>query len=168
MEILGKILRTISLAMLFGGSVAIVFAAIVLVKAATAKGIPVPEAAATNAPVFIHYAKINLGFGILLLVGEGLDYAKRRLWNKATMAQYVCSLLCVSSTMVFALGIVPGMEALLPMMANNPTAQADFHKLHETSRIVFGTTIVLALASLILPIFGALQTSKSVSESPIA
>ena len=49
MELLGKILRTISLAMLFGGSVAIVFAAIVLVHAAKAHGVPIAEAAARNA-----------------------------------------------------------------------------------------------------------------------
>lgn len=171
MEVLGKILRTISLAILFGGSVAIVFAAIVLVNAAKAKGIPVAEAAANNAPVFIIYSKVNLTFGILLLVGEALDYAKRKVWNKPTYAQYACSLLCVVSTMIFALGVVPPMERLLPLFADKKpeVAQAahnEFRQMHEVSRGVFGTTIILALASLILPIFGALKTAPAVdSES---
>src|SRR5688572_3808552 len=112
MEVVGKIMRTIALSILFGGSAAIVFAAVVLVKAAQAKGIPVHEAAATNAPLFIVYAKVNLVCGVLLLLGEALDYAKRKLWNKQTIAQYVCSLLCVASTMVFAFGLVPPMERL--------------------------------------------------------
>jgi hypothetical protein len=167
MELLGKILRTISLAMLFGGSVAIVIAAITLVNAAKANGVPVPEAAAANAPVFITYSKINLAFGLLLMIGEGLDYANRRLWNKATIAQYACSLLCVASTMIFALGIVPPMERLLPHLKEE-TAQKEFHHIHETSRAVFGATILLALTSLILPIFGALRTAKTNRESESA
>jgi hypothetical protein len=166
MDVVGRILRTISLALLFGGSAAVVFAAITLVKAAKAHGVPVHEAAAANAPVFIHYAKINLGAGIVLLIGEALDYAKRRLWNRATMAQYACSILCVISTMIFALAIVPPMERLLPEIAKNETAQQEFDSLHKTSQMVFGATILLALASLILPVFGALQPGKTPSAVP--
>ncbi len=40
-----QILRLISLALLFGGSAAVVFVAVVLVKAAKANGVPVEEAA---------------------------------------------------------------------------------------------------------------------------
>jgi len=159
MDVLGRILRTVSLAMLFGGSTAIVFAAIVLVNAAKAKGVPVPEAAANNAPVFITYAYVNLVFGILLLVGEALDFAKRRVWNGPTKGQYVCSLLCVIATMVFAFAIVPPMERLLPHVKDDKQAQQEFHHWHEISRGVFGSGIVFALASLILPIFGAMQSS---------
>ncbi len=168
MEILGKILRTISLAILFGGSVATVIGAIVLVKAAKAHGVEVPEAAARNAPLFLTYANVNLGAGVALLIGESLDYAKRRLWNPLTMAQYACSLLCVATTMVFGLGIAPQMAELLPSIATNETAHQAFQELHHTSQIVFGATIVLALASLILPIFGALRTGSRDSESESA
>jgi hypothetical protein len=161
MEITGKILRTISLAVLFGGSTAIVFAAIVLVNAARAKGVPTAEAAANNAPVFITYAYVNLAFGVLLLIGEALDYARRKLWNKATIAQYACSLLCVASTMIFALAIVPPMKDLLPSVQKDAQAQQKFHRMHEVSRTVFGATIMLALASLVLPIFGALQPGRA-------
>ncbi len=158
MDTIGRVLRTIALAILFGGSIAIVFSAVVLVKAATADGVPVSEAAARNAPIFIHYAKVNFACGIVLLIGEGLDYAKRRLWNKLTIAQYACSLLCVASTMIFALGIVPPMEAQLPNLKTSEEARQEFRKMHEVSRGVFGATILFALASLILPIFGALKT----------
>jgi hypothetical protein len=158
MDVLGRILRTVSLAMLFGGSVAIVFAAIVLVNAAKANGVPVSEAAANNAPVFITYAYVNLAFGIVLLIGEALDYAKRRLWTNFTKAQYAASLLCVVSTMIFALAIVPPMQRLLPDLKTNNQALAEFRNLHEASRTVFGATIVLALISLLLPIWGALPT----------
>jgi Domain of unknown function (DUF4149) len=164
MNILGKILRTLSLAILFGGSAAVVFSAIVLVKAAQAKGIPVPQAAAANAPVFIHYAKVNLGAGILLLVGEALDYAKRGAWTKLTIAQYACSLLCVATTMIFAFYFAPTMAELLPNI-KDAAVQTQFHQLHEGSRAVFGGTILLALASLILPIFGALQPGTPPSKT---
>lgn len=168
MDTFGRILRTISLAILFGGSVAIVFAAITMVKAAQAEGIATAEAAARNAPIFIQYAKINLVCGILLLLGEALDYAKRRMWNKLTIAQYACSLLCVVSTMIFAFAIVPPMERDLPNIKTNEQARQAFHNLHEVSRGVFGATIVLALASLILPIFGALREPGKVAETESA
>jgi len=165
MEVIGKILRTLALAVLFGGSIATIIAAVTLVKAAQAQGVPVAEAAARNAPVFITYAKVNLGAGILLLIGEALDFAKRRLWTKMTIAQIMCSMLCVGTTMIFALGIVPPMEALAPRIATDPSAHAEFHALHEVSRAVFGGTIVLALASLILPIFGALRSKDPSTDS---
>ncbi len=163
--IAGRILRTISLALLFGGSIGIVFAAVILVKAAKQAGIPVEEAAAANAPVFIQFSKVALGAGIGLLLGESLDYAFRRKWTKLTLVQYTSSLLCVASTMIFTFGIVPPMERLLPVIKSDQTAHKVFHELHESSRIVFGGTISLALLSLILPIFGALKTEDTPSES---
>ncbi len=166
MDKLGRILRTIALALLFGGGTATVIAAITLVNAAVAQGAEKAVAAAANAPVFFTFSKVALGAGIALLLGESLDYAGRRIWNKQTIAQYVTSLLCVGSTMVFALGIVPMMQELLPTIATNERAHAEFHKLHEVSRGVFGTTIVLALISLLLPVFGALpRQGKQETES---
>ncbi len=166
MELLGKILRTISLAILFGGSAAIVFAAICLVKAATAQGISAELAAAGNAPVFIAYSKVNLIAGICLLIGESLDYARRRFWSKLTAAQYASSLLCVASTMIFALGIVPSMERLAPLVKTDPSLHLEFRRLHESSRLVFSSTIALALISLILPVFGALSSADRSPDSP--
>lgn len=165
MELLGKILRTISLAMLFGGSIAVVFSAVVLVQAAKAKGIPVAEAAATNAPIFINYAWMNLGFGFALLLGESLDYAGRRLWTKLTIAQYAASLLCVATTMIFAFGLAQPMSRLMPELSTSETARQEFHTMHNTSRTVFGGTIILALASLLLPIFGALKQKPTQTET---
>jgi hypothetical protein len=157
MDTLGRILRTVALAILFGGSTAIVFAAITLVRhAVDTEGITRAEAAARNAPIFIGYAKINLACAFALLIGEALDYAKRRTWNKGTIAQYTCSLLCVITTMIFALGIVPPMAELLPHL-KEVSAHEKFQQLHHVSQPLFGGTIILALISLILPIFGALK-----------
>lgn len=157
MLIVGRILRTLSLAILFGGSASIVFAAIVLSKYATSRGLSVAEAAFNNAPMFIQYSKVLLVAAVLLLLGEALDYAKRRDWSKLTLVQYATSLLCVITAMVFSLGLVPPMEVLLPNLKTDPHAYQMFKELHETSRIVFGGTIFFALASLLLPIFGALR-----------
>lgn len=157
MDTLGRILRTVALAILFGGSTAIVFAAITLVHhAVETEGITRAAAATRNAPLFIGYAKINLACGFALLIGEALDYAKRRTWNKGTIAQYSCSLLCVITTMVFALFITPQMAELLPNL-KDPQVHEAFQKLHHVSQPLFGGTILLALISLILPIFGALR-----------
>jgi len=158
-----SILRLISLAILFGGSAAVVFSAITLVKAAEAQGIPTAQAAAANAPVFIHFSKVALGASIALLVAEALDFSRRKRPEKLVLFRYVVSLLCVATTMIFALGIVPPMAELLPLLHSKSgispedlaRAHADFQKLHELSRMVFGGTIVLALISLVLPTFGS-------------
>jgi hypothetical protein len=162
-----KILRLVALAVLFGGSAAIVFAAITLVKAAQAQGVPVAEAANANAPLFIQFSKVALGAGIALLLAECLDFAANRLTDKLTIARYVSSLLCVATTMIFAFGIVPVMEELRPRIKTDETAHAEFHKLHEVSRMVFASTIFLALISLVIPALGpeAALTKAQKSES---
>ncbi|MBY0550318.1 MAG: DUF4149 domain-containing protein [Candidatus Obscuribacterales bacterium] len=152
MHTTSKLLRTVSLALLFGGSSAIVFAAIVLVKAAQAKGVPVPEAAATNAPIFIHFSKIALGSAVVLLLSEIMDLFRAEK-TKLTVARYATSAVCIVSACVFALVIVPPLDALLPVINTDPTAHKSFHDMHELSRAVFGVTIFSALLSLILPIF---------------
>lgn len=148
---LAAVLRLICLALLFGGSASIVFAAIVLVKTAVAAGIPQAEAAAANAPIFIHFAKVALGAAIGLLAAEALDFAMQANKSKATLVRYTASFAAVATTMVFALGLTPMMAELLPAVATNPTAHEDFHKLHELSRMVFGSTILFALISLLTP-----------------
>jgi len=158
------LLRALALAILFGGSGAIVFAAVVLVKAAQAQGVPATEAATANAPVFIQFSRVLLGAGVALLVAEALDFAQRRSTTRLAVLRYTASLLCVATTMIFALGIVPPMAELLPIMksARADTAEArqtresvhaSFRRLHEISRIVFGSTILLALISLTIPTF---------------
>lgn len=161
---ISNILRLIALSILFGGSLSIVFAAITLVKAAEAQGIPVLQAATTNAPVFIQFSKISLGAGFILLLAEGLDYASHRRLNKMLIARYAASLLCTASTMVFALGIVPPMQELSTAMKSNPQAHEEFKKLHEVSRMVFGTTILLALISLLIPAFESSQPTATIRD----
>ena len=174
MQTTSKILRTISLALLFGGSAATVFAAIVLVKAAQAKGVPVPEAAAANAPVFIHFSKVALGSAIVLLLSEVMALFSSPT-TKLTVVRYASSALCIVSAVVFALVIVPPLDALLPVINTDPTAHKSFHDLHELSRAVFGVTIFSALISLVLPLFekGTLATAanhavNAASKTPVS
>lgn len=164
MTSISKILRLIALSILFGGSAAIVFSAITLVKAAEAQGIPVAQAAATNAPLFIHFSTIALVAGCALLLAECLDYASHRRLTKGLIVRYSVSLLCTATTMVFAFGIVPPMQELLPAIASDPKAHEAFHKLHEMSRMVFGSTILLALVSLVIPALECPGAAKACQE----
>lgn len=146
-------IRSISLALLFGGSIATVVAAVTLVKAAEAAGVPVMEAASNNAPVFIVFAKIALGAAIALLAAEAMDFALDRRTTKLALLRYGASFLAVAATMVFSLGIVPPMEALRPYMKTDEKAHQAFKQLHETSRAVFSLTILFALVSMLVPAF---------------
>jgi hypothetical protein len=161
MKLFSTILRLISLSILFAGSASIVFAAVTLVKAATAQGVPVAQAAANNAPIFIHYARVALGASIFLLFSEGLSVALNSSRTMLTKARYASSLLCVAAVMIFSLGITPAMEQLQPAIATDEKAHAEFTKLHESSRIVFGASIFLALVSLLLPAFEQAGQAKT-------
>ncbi len=149
-----QVLRLLSLALLFGGSTAVVFVAVTLVKAAEANGVPKLEAAAVNAPAFIEYAKILAGAAIALLIGEGLDFAGNKdAKSKLRLARYATSLLCVIAAFVFSFAIVPPMDGLRPQIKSDEAAKAKFDDLHKVSRGVFGATILFALISLLLPAF---------------
>lgn len=156
-----QILRLLSLALLFGGSTAVVFVAVTLVRAAKANGMPVEEAAAVNAPAFIEYAKILAGAAIALLIGEGLDFAANQgKRGKLTLARYCTSALCVITAFVFSFAIVPPMDGLREQIKSDAAAKAKFHELHEVSRGVFGATILFALISLLLPAFEARRSQQ--------
>lgn len=144
------ILRLLSLSFLFAGAASIVFAAVVLVSAAKAQGVPVAEAAAANAPIFIYYSKIALGAAIILLVAEIIDFSRTRQRSKLVMARFAASILAVITAGVFALVIVPPMDNLLLSIKTDEAARQEFHHLHEVSRTVFGGTILFACVSLIL------------------
>lgn len=159
-----KIARTLSLVMLSGGSAAIVFGAVVLVKAATAKGIPVAEAAATNGPLFIAYSRVALGSAIVLLVAELIDLVTNKNKAASSKIRYVSSVICAIAAFGFALGIVPPMEELLPKIAQDPAAHEKFHKLHEMSRIIFGISILGAFASLLIPFFGKSEEAGTITK----
>jgi hypothetical protein len=62
------------------------------------------------------------------------------------------------------------MERLLPAlsMEHPEKAREEFRVLHKVSQPIFGTTIILALFSLILPIFGALKETATAPETEIA
>ncbi|MBS1989018.1 MAG: DUF4149 domain-containing protein [Cyanobacteria bacterium SZAS LIN-3] len=154
-----RILRLISLAMLFGGSTAIVFAAITLVQAAKAHGVDALEAAATNAPVFIEFAKVAAIFAITLVIAEAIEI-KGDLHNlegrnhKWRMGRYFASIACAICTFIFSFAIVPQMQQAMTQMKTNETAHAEFERMHKMSRIIFSGTIAFALVSLVIPALG--------------
>lgn len=156
---LARILRLISLAMLSGGSTAIVFAAITLVNAAKAQGIEVHEAAAANAPVFIEYSKVALVFAVCLVISEAMeikgDLSRLEKKSRWPMARYFASTICAIATFIFCLGIVPPMEEVRVHMKTDEAAKLEFDRLHSASRMVFATSIVFALVSLILPVLSS-------------
>ena len=154
MQKASEITRLISLSILFGGSAAVVFVAIVLVKAARANGVEVAEAAFRNGPAFIQFAKIATVAAIALLIAEGLHFASlaEKKLNKARMARYSLSGLCATTALIFSLAITPNMEKLLPDIKTDKSAHEKFHQLHETSRAVFGASIILTLLALVTPV----------------
>ncbi len=162
---LGKVLRLIALAILSGGSAAIVFAAITLVKAAVAEGIPTAEAAARNAPLFIYFSKVALGGTVMLAIGEFLELSQHKGQSIETFRKFAlfASLVCVVCVGVFAFGIVPPMEKLLPELKTVKEAHEQFQHLHKMSEGVFGTSIILAFVSLVLPVFS--KQTRSVTST---
>jgi hypothetical protein len=150
---LSQLLRCLALSILFGGSAMIVFAVVTLVKEATAKGIPVAEAATNNVPVFVHYSVIALICAVMLLAAESIDFAKNKPATKLMRARWATSLLTVATAMIFGFGIVPLMKDLLPLIKTNEEAHQKFEQLHHVSQADMGAMILFALASIVLPIF---------------
>ncbi|MCA9801142.1 MAG: DUF4149 domain-containing protein [Cyanobacteria bacterium HKST-UBA02] len=152
---LSEILRLLSLAVLFGGGAAVVFVAIVLVRAAREAGVEVSEAAARNAPAFIEFARVAAVCAMALLLSEGLDMAAvaRGMKKKSRLliTRYATSILAVAATFVFAFFITPPMKRLQPSIKTDTSAHAEFRKLHEISRGVFGAVILFSMISLVLP-----------------
>ena len=155
---IARIVRLVALAILFGGGTGIVFAAITLVHAAKAQGIPVAEAAATNAPSFLEFAKVAAAFAIALVVAEAIEIKgdlknleKRSKWP---MARYFASIVAAVAAFIFAFGIAPPMKDLQPKIKADQAAHAEFTRLHEVSRGVFSAMIVFAMASMIIPVLG--------------
>lgn len=153
MQVLAGVLRLLALSILSGGSTAVVFAAVTLVKAATASGVPVSEAASANAPIFIYWGKIVTGASLALLLSLVLSFFKDGTKGKLELAHSACALVCILTASVYAFAIVPPMEALLPEIKSVPSSYEQFHRLHEISRAVFGASIAFAYTALLLPIF---------------
>ena len=146
--------RLFALSILFGGSTAIVFAAITFVKNATAQGMTVAEAARYNAPTFIAYSKVTLALAILLVLAEATEYFLSQVRPTVSQAvRYGSELACVAATLVFGAVIVPAMEKLLPELTRSALAYDAFHKLHHWSQVYFGCIILFALIALIAPAF---------------
>ena len=150
---LSYILRVLSLAILFGGSIAVIVSAITLVKAAEAHGVAAAEAASANAPMFLTFSNMVMVSGFILLLAESLDYAKHRVINKLLIVRYGASLLCSIATIILCFAIVPPMKEMLGNVhASEHTAEV-WKTFHETSKIAFGVIILSALVSLVMPAF---------------
>lgn len=147
--------RLLALALIFGGAIAVVFVAVTQVRIAKADGVDVAVAAFNNAPLFIHYSKLALGAGIILLVAEVADFFTTKVKSKCDLARYACSSLSAGLVLFFALSVVPPMSDLLPKIKTDEAAHAEFTKLHKISQPVLGIAVFLAMASL------ALSTGKS-------
>jgi len=150
-----KICRLIALSLLFGGSSAIVFAAITLVRAAGEHGMTVAQAASYNAPIFVHFSTVALVAAAVLMATELIDYQFDRKFNRHKLVRYGASFLCFACTVVFSLWLTPMMEQVRPNIEHDPAAHELFDKLHHTSKIIFLGTIIFALVSLTAP---ALET----------
>jgi hypothetical protein len=168
MSTLAYILRVIALAFLFAGTASITFAAITLVTAAHAQGVPIPQAAATNAPMFYMFGTVVFVNAILLLLGEALDYAAERRLPGVVKARDASSLICVAAAMVLKFGIIAPMQQLSPQIKDSQEAHAAFTKFHEASRIDFSIIIVCALISLLLPAFDSKKVASGKSEEAVA
>jgi hypothetical protein len=154
-----RILRLISLAMLFGGSTATVFAAITLISAAKAHGIAPLEAAATNAPVFIEFSKVAAIFALTLVIAEAIEikgdlHSLEGRNHKWRMGRYFASIACAICTFIFSFAVVPPMQQAMVQMKTNEVAQKEFTRMHKMSQIIFTGTIAFALVSLIIPALG--------------
>lgn len=166
----GQICRLASLSVLSAGAAMIIVSAITVVKAATAGGMSVPEAATLNAPVFILFSKVALGSAFILLLGESLAYAAERRMTKLDIGRVAASILTIVCAVLFGFYFVPPMQDLLPRLKTDTAAHAEFHKLHEQSRPVFGAMIFAALASLLIPVFakGASEAALDAGDGELA
>jgi hypothetical protein len=156
-----RLLRVISLAILCAGSVGFVFAAMYGVNAAHERGVPIAQAAAANAPVFVQYGKAALVLTIFLIFLEFVDYLVDRKVDFPRKLRYGTSTVCFVSAAVLALVIVPRMEYLLPDIASDEEAHASFQQLHNQSRIVVGAIILCAFASIVIPLVHVVYELRS-------
>jgi len=182
-EMVIRVIRVISLVVLCGGSSGVVMAALATIKSAEQHGIPVPEAALANVPVFVVYGKGAIVFALLLLVIESLDYLCDRKVDFARLLRYGSSLSCFLAAVVFSAAIVPKMQILLPSIQSslgnyasigtlsrqstslrsdelrirsNPAANDAFKELHESSRLAVTAIVFFSFASLAIPLLDAL------------
>jgi hypothetical protein len=150
---LSYILRVISLAILFGGSIAVVVSAITLVKAAEAHGVVVHEAAARNAPMFLMFSNMVMVSGFVLLLAESLDYAKHRVINRLLAVRYGASLLCSIATIILCFAITPPMREMLNSIHSSEQTHEIWEVFHKSSQVAYSVIILSALISLVMPAF---------------
>jgi hypothetical protein len=129
-----------------------VFAAVSGVKSAQERGIPVAQAATANAPVFVEYGKAALVLCIFLIFLELVDFVFQRKPDFARKLRYGTSAACFVAAAYLALALIPQMEQLIPDLRTNEESHAQFQALHNQSRVVVTAIIILAFASIAIPL----------------
>lgn len=157
---LSYILRVFALAVLFGGSIATIVAAITFVQAAALHNISTAAAAAANAPMFLQFSRMIMPCGFMLLAAESLDYAGERKLSWLIGARYAASFICIAATMILSFGIIPAMKDMHANIHDSAQAYAEWTKFHEASRIAFGIIILSSAISLIIPAFAITDTKQ--------
>lgn len=163
MSIFAYMMRVIALAFLSAGSASIVFAAISLVKAAVARGMPIAEAAAANVPIFYMFSTVVLICSCILFVAECIDFVmKLSPQSLLVKLRYTMSMICVCCGLIWSLGIVPQMRDLNPRIKSDADAHEQFQKMHKMSEMDMSAVMVCALISLLLP---GLEQRRSTADS---
>jgi hypothetical protein len=147
-----RAMRVISLAILCAGSAGFVYAAMASVTAASKAGVPIAQAAAQNAPVFVEYSKTALVLSIFVVFVEFLDFVFEHKLNFAKKLRYATSAACLIAATILTLGIVPRMVDLLPDITTKEEAHAAFQQLHNQSRLLVGALILFSFASIAIPL----------------
>lgn len=150
---LSYILRTISLAILSGGCIAVTVSAIALVTAAKAHGVTAAAAATANAPMFITFSSLMLGCAITLFIGELLDLVITKRMTKLVCTRFAASALSVTACFILSFAIVPPMKAMIGEIHTNEQTEATWKTFHESARIIFGIIILTSLTALCVPAF---------------
>ncbi len=150
---LSYILRTLSLALLFGGCIAVTVSAIALVTAAKAHGVTAAVAATANAPMFITFSSLMLGCAIALFIGEVLDLVIHKKMTKLTITRFAASAIAFTACFILSFAIVPPMKAMIGEIHESEQTEATWKTFHESARIVFGIIILSSMTALCVPGF---------------
>ena len=166
-----RVLRVISLAILCTGSAGFVYAAMTGVGVAQQHGVPIAQAAAANAPVFVEYGKAALVLSIFLIFVEFLDFVVDRKVDFARKLRYASSATCFIAAAILGLVIVPRMNELLPDIGTTEEAHAAFQQLHTQSRVCVGAMILFAFASIAIPLVNSfyelrLEEAEATGQTP--
>lgn len=138
------------LAIVFGGSIGVLFCALTLIHQAKLAGIDVSVAANNNAPLFFNYSKIIFVFAIILLITHLAKYWHLRKQTKVNILLNLTPItLCFTTIMIFSLLLTPQITVLRPLVKSSIKAKNEFKKFHNLSQIDFFIIILTSFISLL-------------------